>query len=53
MRGQDVVDTMIRYSERGQVYVNELKALIQQNRLESADDATLIDMEFIRVVPKH
>lgn len=52
LRGVDLVDTMIHYSERGQAYVNELKALMRQNKLESADEARLMDMEIIRIVPK-
>jgi Bax protein len=52
LRGQDLVDTMIHYSERGQAYVNELKALMRQNKLEVADEATLRKMEIIRIVPK-
>ena len=52
IRGDDLVDTMIRYSERGQSYVNELRALMRQNRLDVADEAKLMQMEIIRVVPK-
>ena len=52
IRGQDVVDTMVVYSERGQTYVNELKALMRQNRLDVADEARLTEMEIIRIVPK-
>ena len=52
VRGPDVVDTMIRYSERGQAYVNELKSLMRQNRLDVADEARLAEMEIIRIVPK-
>jgi len=52
VRGTDVVDTMVHYSERGQAYVNELKTLMRQNHLEIADDARLSKMEIIRVVPK-
>ena len=52
IRGQDLVDTMIRYSERGQAYVDDLKAIMRQNRLDPADDAYLRKMEVIRLVPK-
>jgi len=52
VRGTDVVDTMVHYSERGQAYVDELKTIIRQNRLAAADDAYLSKMEIIRVVPK-
>lgn len=52
VRGSDLVDTVIGYSERGQVYVDELKALMRQNRLDATDDATLRKMEIIQLVPK-
>ena len=52
LRGEELADTMIRYSERGQAYVNELKALMRQNRLEVADEARLMQMDIIRIVPK-
>ena len=52
VRGADLVDTMIRYSERGPAYVNELRALMRQNKLEIADEARLMEMEIIRLEPK-
>jgi len=52
VRGADLVDTMIGYSERGQAYVEELKALMRQNRLEPTDDAYLRKMEIVFLVPK-
>ena len=52
INGAQLVDTMIRYSERGQTYVNELKALMRQNQLDVADEAQLRKMDIIRIVPK-
>jgi len=52
VRGADVVDTMVHYSERGQAYVDELRTIMHQNHLAAADDAYLSKMEIIRVVPK-
>lgn len=52
VRGADLVETLIGYSERGQVYVEELKALMRQNRLEPTDDAYLRKMEIVFLVPK-
>jgi uncharacterized FlgJ-related protein len=45
-----LVDTLIRYSERGQAYVDDIKKIIQQNRLDAADDAYLKDMAVIHIV---
>jgi len=43
--------TLVRYSERGQAYVDDLEAIIQQNRLDAADDAYLRNMAVIHIVP--
>jgi Bax protein len=48
--GEVLVETLIRYSERGQAYVEDLKRIIRQNRLADADDAYLRDMPVIRIV---
>jgi uncharacterized FlgJ-related protein len=48
--GVVLVDTLIRYSERGQAYVDDIKKIIQQNRLDAADDAYLKDMAVIHIV---
>jgi Bax protein len=48
--GEVLVETLIRYSERGQAYVEDLKTIIRQNRLADADDAYLRDMAVIRIV---
>lgn len=46
-----MADGLIRYSERGQVYVDELKAMIRRNGLERADHVELRDenMRFLVV----
>jgi Bax protein len=48
--GEVLVETLIRYSERGQAYLEDLKRIIRQNRLADADDAYLRDMPVIRIV---
>ena len=48
--GTALADTLRNYSERGQAYVNDLKALIRQNRLDDADDAYLRHMAVIHIV---
>jgi Bax protein len=52
IRGSDLVDTLIGYSERGQAYVDDLRAIMRQNRLAPVDDAYLRKMEIILLVPK-
>jgi hypothetical protein len=49
--GSVLAETLLKYSERGQAYVDDLKALIRQNRLDDADDAYLRDMAVIHIVP--
>jgi uncharacterized FlgJ-related protein len=49
--GTVLADTLLNYSERGQAYVDDLKGLIRQNRLDDADDAYLRQMTVIRIVP--
>ncbi len=48
--GEVLADTLIRYSERGQAYVDDLKGIMRQNRLDAADDAYLRDMAVIHIV---
>jgi uncharacterized FlgJ-related protein len=48
--GEVLVETLVRYSERGQAYVEDLKTIMRQNRLADADDAYLRDMPVIRIV---
>src|SRR6516164_524966 len=49
--GTVLAETLLNYSERGQAYVNDLKALIRNNRLDDADDAYLRHMTVIHIVP--
>ena len=46
-----LADTLRNYSERGQAYVEHLKAFIRQNRLDDADGAYLRHMAVIHIVP--
>ena len=46
-----LADTLRNYSERGQAYVDDLKALIRENRLDDADGAYLRHMAVIDIVP--
>ena len=47
--GVALLPTLIHYSERGQVYVDELKALMSRNGLATADGARLRNMPIIRL----
>jgi len=49
--GTVLAETLVNYSERGQAYVDDLKALIRENRLDDADDASLRHMTVIHIVP--
>ena len=49
--GTVLAETLLNYSERGQAYVGDLKALIRNNRLDDADDAYLRHMTVIHIVP--
>ena len=49
--GTVLAETLVNYSERGQAYVDDLKALIRENRLDDADDASLRHMMVIHIVP--
>jgi len=49
--GTVLAETLIHYSERGQDYVDEIKAIIHQNRLNATDDARLRGMAVIHIVP--
>lgn len=48
--GTVLAETLLRYSERGQGYVDDLKSIIRQNRLDDADDAYLRDMPVVHIV---
>ena len=41
LRGQELVGALGRYSERGEVYIKELQAIMSHNKLEAVDDAYL------------
>lgn len=47
--GRDLVDTMSHYSERGTAYVDELRTVIQQNKLDAVDDAKLVQMDIVEI----
>jgi Bax protein len=49
--GTVLADTLVKYSERGQAYVDDLQALMRNNRLADADDAYLRQMAVIHIVP--
>ena len=49
--GTVLAETLLNYSERGQAYVDEIKALIRENRLDDADDAYLRHIAVIHIVP--
>jgi uncharacterized FlgJ-related protein len=49
--GTVLAETLRNYSERGQAYVDDLKALIRNNRLDDADNASLRHMAVIHIVP--
>jgi uncharacterized FlgJ-related protein len=48
--GAVLAETLLRYSERGQGYVDDLKTIMRQNRLDDADDAYLRDMPVVHIV---
>jgi uncharacterized FlgJ-related protein len=49
--GTVLAETLLNYSERKQAYVDDLKALIRENRLDDADDAHLRHMAVVHIVP--
>jgi uncharacterized FlgJ-related protein len=49
--GTALAGTLVNYSERGQAYVDDLEALIRENRLDDADNAYLRHMSVIHIVP--
>lgn len=51
LSGESLAAGLLHYSERGQAYVDELRALIRRNHLAEADAATLRDMTPIVLVP--
>ena len=51
LTGDALASGLKNYSERGQAYVDELRAIIHSNRLEEADFVMLRDMKPILLVP--
>jgi uncharacterized FlgJ-related protein len=49
--GTALADTLVNYSERGRAYVDDLEALIRENRLDVADSGYLRHMAVIHIVP--
>jgi Bax protein len=49
--GWDLAETLVRYSERGEAYVETLHSIMRANRLEPADDAYLGDGPSLYLVP--
>lgn len=43
-------DTLINYSERGQAYVNDIRSLINYNKLQSTDEGYLIGLDVYQVI---
>lgn len=51
LSGSHLAETLTRYSERGQIYIEEIQAVIRQNKLEHADDAVLEDSPYYHLIP--
>jgi uncharacterized FlgJ-related protein len=49
--GIELSSGLLKYSERGQVYVDELRELIHRNHLDLADNMSLRDMTPILLIP--
>lgn len=49
--GWELANTLTKYSERGQAYVDSLLSLMKVNRLQSVDDAYLGDGPTILLIP--
>lgn len=49
--GRSLAETLSRYSERGEGYVESLHAIMRVNKLDEADDAFLSDMTPVILVP--
>jgi len=49
--GWELAKTLIKYSERGQKYVDSLHSLIKGNKLQPTDDAYLGDGPTILLIP--
>ncbi|WP_162181405.1 glucosaminidase domain-containing protein [Thalassospira australica] len=51
LNGTKLAETLTRYSERGEVYIEEIQAVIRQNKLSHADDAVLEDKPYYHLIP--
>lgn len=49
--GYELADTLDKYSERGQAYVDGLHAIMRVNKLAAADDARLWNKSVIKIQP--
>ncbi|MBO6808396.1 glucosaminidase domain-containing protein [Thalassospira sp.] len=52
LSGTALAETLTRYSERGEEYIKDVKAVIRQNNLGHADDAVLDDGPYYYLIPK-
>ncbi len=52
LSGMILAETLTRYSERGHVYTEEIKAVIRQNKLVHADDAVLEESPYYQLIPE-
>ena len=48
--GLVLADTLDKYSERGQAYINEIKSMIRYNQLQLVDNAYLSDSNIIHLI---
>ncbi|WP_158246508.1 glucosaminidase domain-containing protein [Thalassospira sp. GB04J01] len=51
LSGMALAETLTRYSERGEVYVKEVQAVIRQNKLIQVDEAVLEDSPYYNLIP--
>ena len=51
IRGRSLVGTLTSYSERGEGYIKTLRDIMRVNKLDEADDAFLVKMQPITLVP--
>lgn len=52
LSGTSLAETLTRYSERGNVYIKEIQAVIRQNNLAHADEAVLEDNPYYHLIPQ-
>ncbi|AXO15528.1 glucosaminidase domain-containing protein [Thalassospira indica] len=51
LSGSVLAETLTRYSERGSVYIEEIQAVIRQNKLSPVDDAVLEESPYYQLIP--